>query len=102
MEGVSFDFYPRPGVSYSLRAKHESQEDRPLFMLIDVIDDPDARWLSVCFYGSTVADPGELGNLIPQGILGEDGYCFDLEEYDEKFLEYLCLRIDEAHAYASS
>ncbi len=49
-----------------------------------------------------IDDPEELGNLIPQGILGEDGYCFDLEELDDSFVDYLNGRIDEAYRFASA
>jgi hypothetical protein len=47
---VKLEFHERPGISYSLRGIHEKQISRPLFVMIDVIDDdPNARWLSVCF-----------------------------------------------------
>ncbi|MEW6185711.1 MAG: hypothetical protein AB1585_08235 [Thermodesulfobacteriota bacterium] len=97
--GVSFSFHSRPGVSHSFRAfwpDHGEKEGR-LVGLIDIVDDdPENRWLSVCFYSDTVSDPEEAGNLLPGGLLGEDGYCFDLFEYDEGLLSYLEERIDEA------
>lgn len=97
-EKVDIEFFERPGISYSLRGIHESQNDRPLFVMIDVIDDdPKARWLSVCFYGDTIEDPDERGNLIPEGLLGSDGYCFDIIESDEPLKEYVCERIQEAY-----
>lgn len=97
-EKVSIEFFERPGISYSLRGIHESQNDRPLFVMIDVIDDdPRARWLSVCFYGDTIEDPDERGDLIPEGLLGSDGYCFDIIESDEPLKEYVCERIQEAY-----
>jgi hypothetical protein len=100
-EQIVFKFISRPGVSYSLRANfigHGSSE-RGLFALVDVIDDdPAHRWLSVCFYSDTVTDPEETGNLIPAGILGEDGYCFDVHEDDASLLEYIEQRIKEALA----
>ena len=47
---ISFTFKARPGVSYSLRARHSVQTERVLFVLLDVVDDePATRWLSVCF-----------------------------------------------------
>ncbi len=96
-QGVEFAFKARPGVSYSLRAGHVHQQDRPLFALIDVIDDdPDNRWLSVCFYGDMITDYRESGDLIPQGLLGEDGYCFDLLTPDREEVDYLKERIREA------
>ena len=80
-----------------MRGIHESQNDTPLFVMIDVIDDDSkARWLSVCIYGDMIEDPDELGDLIPQGLLGSDGYCFDIIESDEFLKEYVCERIQEA------
>jgi len=98
---LTFIFRARPGVSYSLRAKHILQTKRELFLIMDVIDDPENRWLSICFYPDMIADPEDKGVLIPLGLLGEDGYCFDLEEWDEEYLEYLLARLDEAYDYAS-
>jgi hypothetical protein len=97
-----YTFKARPGVSYSLRAKHMLQQTRELFVIMDVIDDdPDSRWLSVCFYPDMITDPEERGNIIPLGLLGEDGYCFDYDERDQEFLEYLEKRLDEAYTKAS-
>lgn len=101
LENTDFEFNERPGVSYSLRPKHASQKKRSLFAMVDVIDDdPDERWLSVCFYGEMITDPDEAGDLIPEGLLGEDGYCFDLYEYDEDEVGYLKKRLSEAHGNA--
>ena len=73
MPGVSFAFKGRAGVSYSLRAKHENQTDRDLFVMVDVIDDdPEARWLSVCFYGDLITVPGEKSDLVPGGFCGDE------------------------------
>ena len=89
-------------MSYSLRVKHMLQQSRELFVIMDVIDDdPESRWLSVCFYPDMITDPEERGNIIPLGLLGEDGYCFDYDEWDEEFLRYLETRLDEAHKGAS-
>jgi hypothetical protein len=99
--GVEFSFKARSGISYSLRARHLHQTHRELFVIMDVIDDPGIRWLSVCFYPDMISDPEEMGNLIPLGLLGEDGYCFDLEEWEEEYLSYLVVRIDEAYQRAS-
>ena len=102
MEGVDFVFKGRAGVSYSLRAKHDHQKNRDLFVLLDVIDDePDARWLSICFYGDLITDPEEKGDLVPEGLGGDDGYCFNLDEWDEEELLYLEARLSEACANAS-
>ena len=95
------DFNARAGVSYSLRPVHAAQDNRPLFAMVDVIDDdPEDRWLSVCFYGEMVTDPDEAGDLVPEGLLGEDGYCFDLYEYDEDEVSYLKARLTQAHGNA--
>ncbi|MCG8639337.1 MAG: hypothetical protein MI862_06360 [Desulfobacterales bacterium] len=97
LDGVVLEFNERPNVSYSLRPKHTSQKNRSLFAMVDVIDDdPQERWLSVCFYGEMITDPDETGDLIPEGLLGEDGYCFDLYEYDRDEVEYLKQRLSQA------
>jgi hypothetical protein len=97
---VRLAFKARPGVSFSLRAATPDQ-DRELFVMVDVIDDdPDNRWLSVCFYGEMITDPQERGDLIPGGLLGEDGHCFDIEAEDETLVNYVLARIDEAHRSA--
>ena len=49
-EHVTFTFISRPGVSYSLRGAMDNlgEKGRPLFVMIDIIDDdPENRWLSV-------------------------------------------------------
>ena len=103
MEGVTVEFIARPGVSYSLRPKHANQTERTLFAMADVIDDdPSARWLSVCFYGDMVTDPDEEGDLIPEGLLGSDGYCFDLDEYDEQDVAYIKERLNDAYKAAKA
>jgi hypothetical protein len=104
-EDAILGFKARPGVSYSLRASIDNKEGRswPLFVMADIIDDdPENRWLSVCFYGDMVTDPDEEGDLVPGGLLGEDGYCFDLNENDEAMVQYLGRRIDEAYAYVKA
>jgi hypothetical protein len=101
-DGVTLDFHSRPGVSYSLRARHAAQTERDLFVMVDVIDDdPNERWLSVCFYGDMVTDPDEEGDLIPEGLKGSDGYCFDMDDHDGEKVAYLKARFDEACANAS-
>lgn len=96
-ENITFSFKGRAGVSFSLRAKHTSQKDRDLFVMVDVIDDdPDERWLSVCFYGDLLTDPEEKGDLVPEGLAGDDGYCFDLDEWIEEDVAYIEARLDEA------
>ncbi|MBF0200436.1 MAG: hypothetical protein HQK66_03815 [Desulfamplus sp.] len=103
MEGVNLDFIARPGVSYSLRPRHPGQHKRPLFAMLDVIDDdPDARWLSVCFYEDMITDPDDMGDMIPGGLLGSDGYCFDLDEYDQEGVDYLKQRLTQAYEKASA
>jgi hypothetical protein len=100
LDGAKISFVPRPGVSYSLRAGLAGAA-RPIFALVDVIDDdPTSRWLSVCFYEDMITDPDGGGEMIPKGILNEDGYCFDVEEPDPSILKYLKQRAQEAYAKA--
>lgn len=97
-DSVNLSFKSRPGVSHSLRAsvKGKRENDR-ILTLIDIIDDePENRWLSVCFYAENITDPKEEGDIIPGGLLGEDGYCFDLFEEDDEMITYLKDRINEA------
>ena len=94
-EGVTLDFIPRPGVTYSLRAVHTDQKEKDLFVMVDVIEG-DPRWLSICFYGEMITDPEEKGDFVPGGLLGEDAVCFDLEELDEALIRYIEARLDEA------
>lgn len=101
-EQVSFTFKARPGVSYSLRARHSSQTKRELFVLIDVVDDePESRWLSVCFYASMIQDPDELGDFVPQGLMGEDACCFNLDEDNSQMQAYIAARLQEAMTSAA-
>ena len=93
--GVNLDFVPRPGVTYSLRAVHADQTKRNLFVMVDVIED-DPCWLSVCFYGDMIADPEEKGDFVPEGLLGEDAVCFDIETWNETLIRYVEARIQEA------
>ncbi len=94
-EGVTLDFLPRPGVTYSLRAVHVNQTEKELFVMVDVIED-DPRWLSICFYGEMISDADENGDFVPEGLLGEDAICFDIEEKEDVLIRYVELRIDEA------
>jgi len=103
LDNTALEFNARPKVSYSLRPRHKNQQKKSLFAMVDVIDDdPDERWLSVCFYGEMITDPDETGDLIPEGLLGEDGYCFDLYAYDTDEVNYLKQRLTQAHATAAS
>ena len=98
--GMVFEYVPREGLTYSLRAKHENQKNKPLFAMLDVIEDT-PRWLSVCFYGDLITDPDEAGDYVPEGLLGEDAICFDLEEFDEDAIKYVEARLDEGYTTAS-
>ena len=103
-ENITVNFISRPGITYSLRAtvKENPQIDRPLFGMMDIIDDdPDNRWLSVCFFEEMISDPDDKGDFVPEGLLGEDACCFDFEENDDTVLQYIQQRIDEAYAYMS-
>lgn len=102
MAGVTLSFSARPGVSYSLRFHHSNLIGRKFFAIIDVIDDePESRWLSVCFYENMITDPEERGELIPGGLAGGDGYCFDLTNDDSELVGYIVVRLLEAQAAAS-
>ncbi|WP_457553056.1 hypothetical protein [Desulfobacula sp.] len=97
LDDITLEFNARPKVSFSLRPRQNSQKSRSLFAMVDVIDDdPEERWLSVCFYKEMITDPDEAGDLIPEGLLGEDGYCFDLYEYDKDEINYIKKRLSQA------
>lgn len=98
-EEVVLEFVPRKGVTYSLRVRHKNQKDKPLFVMVDVIEG-EPRWLSICFYAEMITDPDELGDFVPGGLLGEDACCFDMEEYNEGILQYLQQRVSEAYENA--
>jgi len=98
--GVNLEFHPRPKVTYSLRAVHENQKTKSLFAMVDVIEDQ-PRWLSVCFYGEFIKDPDENGDYVPEGLLGEDAVCFDLEEFNEEDISYVEARLEEAFQIAA-
>jgi len=101
MEGVRLHFAARPGVSYSLRPWRPNPAGREFFAIVDVIDDdPDERWLSVCFYGDMISDPQQFGELIPGGLGGHDGYCFNLYGPDAEMVAYLGKRLREAYGAA--
>ncbi len=101
MDGLAFDFNARAGVSYSLRPRHKNQRKRLLFAMVDVIDDdPNERWLSVCFYGEMITDPEERGDIVPGGLMGEDGHCFDLDSFDDELIGYIEARLSEAYRSA--
>ncbi|MCA1787246.1 MAG: hypothetical protein ABR534_14815 [Desulfotignum sp.] len=98
LDKTEMEFISRPNVSYSVRPRHLEQKKRSLFAMVDVIDDdPQERWLSICFYGEMITDPDETGDLIPGGLLGEDGYCFDLDAYDADEIAYIKQRLTQAH-----
>lgn len=103
IQGVSLSFVARPGVSYSIRPVHVNQTGRDKFAIVDVIDDdPDERWLSVCFYEDMITDPNGRGELIPGGLSGSDGYCFDMYDNDEELGRDLLARLQEAAAVAAA
>jgi len=99
LDGVDLSFVGRPGVSYSLRPRSTREGARQLFAMVDVIDDdPSSRWMSVCFYEDVITDPEQRGEVIPGGLQGEDGYCFDLLENDPETGKYILDRLVEAAA----
>ncbi|MDE5879203.1 MAG: hypothetical protein K2G99_04150, partial [Desulfovibrio sp.] len=80
-----------------------AQQGRELFVLVDVVDDePESRWLSVCFYADMVSDPDEQGDFVPQGLLGEDALCFNLDEDSADMRDYIAARLAEAARNAAS
>jgi hypothetical protein len=97
LDGLAYSFKSRPGVSHSLRANVDNGEEKILTLLDVIDDDPENRWISICFYAETITDPDEEGDLIPGGLLGEDGYCFDLFDNDGDSVSYIKDRITEAH-----
>lgn len=100
---VECSFKARPQVSYSLRAAHTGNTARPLFVLVDIVDDePQSRWLSVCFYADMVNDPEELGDFVPEGLMGKDACCLNLEEDDPAMRAYIMARLHEAAQAAAS
>jgi hypothetical protein len=99
MAGVLLSFHPRTGLTYSLRAAHARQKDKPLFVMVDVIEDT-PRWLSVCFYGDMISDPEERGDFVPGGLLGQDARCFDINQYSNEAVQSIKAKMDEAYAAA--
>ena len=91
---ATVSFIPRPPASYSLRA--EPPRGRPVITMVDVATLDGERFLSVCFYADTITDPDERGDLIPGGLLSQDGYCFDLDSGDADDVAYIEARIIEA------
>ena len=105
LENAVLSFVGRPGVTYSLRAtiKDAPEGGRPMFAMADIIDDdPSDRWLSVCFFDEMITDPDDLGDFVPEGLLGEDAHCFDYDADDSGMEAYITARIDEAHAFMSA
>lgn len=93
-------FHARPGITSSLRSHIAvgSGEEGSLYAMIDVIDDdPEQRWLSVCFYGDRISDPEARGDLVPGGLLGHDAVCFDYDAENGELLSYIERRIAESY-----
>ncbi len=104
LPGAAWSFLARPGISHSLRLDLDPRprgRRRPVFFLVDAVDDGGERFLSVCFYEDEISDPEELGNAVPQGLFQETGYCFDLEDDDPVLMPYLRARLLEAHQAAA-
>jgi len=102
MSGICLDWQARPGITYSLRAGHQQQTTRDLFAMVDIIDDdPSQRWLSVCFYNELISDPLGLGDYVPEGLMGKDARCFDVDTWDEERLAYVESRLSEACSAAA-
>lgn len=88
------EFIPREGLTYSVRAAKPGGE-RPLFAMIDVIED-DPRWLSVCFFADLISDPDDRGDVVPEGLMGQDARCFDITEGERDLTAYVAERLSEA------
>ena len=100
--GAELDYKERPGVSSSLRAKNSRQTARDFFVLVDIIDDePEARWLSICFYDALITDVEDRGDVVPSGLGGEDARCFDVDAEEGDIRAYLVSRLEEAFARAA-
>ena len=93
---ATVSFVPRPPATFSLRA--EPPRGRPVITMVDVASLDGERFLSVCFYADTITDPEERGDLIPEGLLSKDGYCFDVDSDDDDAVSYVEARIYEAAA----
>lgn len=103
LSDVSLEFKARPGISYSLRARNAAQKERQLFVLLDVVDDePETRWLSVCFFADMASDPEEQGDFVPGGLNGEDAICFNVDEDSAEMRNYVAERLAEAARNAAS
>lgn len=96
--GAHLELVVRQGITASLRAAAPGPKTgpRPLIALADVVEDPQGRFLSVCFYDDEVADPEERGQSVPRGLLDEDARCFDIDGPDPDILPYLAIRLSEA------
>ena len=100
--GVDLTVQPRPGIGHSFRGITNNQADRPVWLLLDVLEpDNEPWWLSICFFAESITDPEDLGEIIPGGLFGTDGYCFDIEKNDEQIINYLSQRLTEAWQSAS-
>ncbi|MBW1709162.1 MAG: hypothetical protein JRG97_07635 [Deltaproteobacteria bacterium] len=104
--GTTMDLVSRPEISHSIRAKASHARvgrERPLYTMLDVITPRMGPWmLSLCFYEDEITDVQEYGQAVPQGLYGETGYCFDLDVFDQKPVDYLKERIAEAYRAATA
>lgn len=95
--GLRLEFVARPGVSYSIRLLGQGRES--IAALLDIIDDdPEERWLSLCFPDAIVTDPDGEGDQIPKGLNGNDARCFSIDAIAEGTEAYLTERLSEAAA----
>ena len=88
---IEMGWNARPGISYSLRISHPNPPvGRPFFAMLDSIDDdPEERWISMCMYADMADDPDGKGDVVPNGLTGQDALCFDVDENDEEICDYL-------------
>lgn len=96
LRGMTLACVHRPGISLSVRLLPAGNEAK-ICALLDIIDDdPEARWLSVCFDASLITDSQGRGDFVPQGLQGADACCFDYDEDDQDYLAYLKEKFTES------
>ena len=49
-----------------------------------------------------ITDPDELGDYVPEGLMGEDACCFNLDEDDAAVRDYIAARLAEAAKNAAA
>lgn len=99
LPGLRLAYLYRPGISLSLRALPEDNPEKIVALLDIIDDDPEERWISLCFDASRVHDTEGMGDMVPQGLQGADAVCFDYDADNPVLLAYLKVRLSEAAAH---